>query len=120
GEKYRLSFCARAKEFDGPILVRLENTQGEPLSDQATVRGVGAGWQRFEHLFTATQTDAKARLAITMGSGGTVWLDFVSLFPAQTWRARANGLRADLAQMIYDLHPRFVRFPGGCVVEAGS
>jgi alpha-N-arabinofuranosidase len=49
-----------------------------------------------------------------------VWLDFVSLFPKQTWKNRPNGLRADLAQMIYDLHPRFVRFPGGCVVEAGS
>ena len=30
---------------------------------------------------------------------------------------RPNGLRPDLAEMLYNLHPKFVRFPGGCFVE---
>lgn len=120
GEKYRLSFYARGEKFGGPIFVRLENAKGEPLSDEAKVSGVAAGWKKFEHEFTATQTENKARLAITLGGKGTVWLDFVSLFPKNTWKNQPNGLRADLAQMIYDLHPRFVRFPGGCVVEAAT
>lgn len=120
GEKYRLSFYARSEKFSRPVLVRLENAKGEPLSDAAKVSGVAAGWKKFEHEFTATQTENKARLAVTLGGKGTVWLDFVSLFPKHTWKNQPNGLRADLAQMIYDLHPRFVRFPGGCVVEAGS
>lgn len=120
GEKYRLSFYARGQKFSGPIHVRLENATGEPLSDETKVSGVAAGWKKFEHEFTATQTENKARLAITLGDKGTVWLDFVSLFPTATWKNQPNGLRVDLAQMIYDLHPRFVRFPGGCVVEAGS
>ena len=120
GEKYRLSFYARGEKFSGSVLVRLENAKGEPLSDETKVTGLAAGWRKFEHEFTATQTENKARLAITLGDKGTVWLDFVSLFPKNTWKNQPNGLRSDLAQMIYDLHPRFVRFPGGCVVEAGS
>jgi alpha-L-arabinofuranosidase len=120
GDKYRLSFYARGDKFDGPVLVRLENAKGEPLSDEVKVSGVADGWKKFEHEFTATQTENKARLAVTLGSKGTVWLDFVSLFPKNTWKNQPNGLRTDLAQMIFDLHPRFVRFPGGCVVEAAT
>jgi alpha-N-arabinofuranosidase len=41
----------------------------------------------------------------------------ISLFPADTWKGRENGLRADLVQMLADLKPGFLRFPGGCIVE---
>lgn len=120
GEKYRLSFYVRSEKFSGPVFARLEDAGGEPLSDEVTITAPASGWKRFEQVLTATQTDSKARLVLTVGGKGTVWLDFVSLFPAQTWNNRPNGLRSDLAQMIYDLHPRFVRFPGGCVVEAAT
>ena len=73
--------------------MRLENAKGEALSDEARVSGVAAGWKKFEHEFTATQTENKARLAITLGDKGTVWLDFVSLFPKNTWKNQPNGLR---------------------------
>ena len=41
----------------------------------------------------------------------------VSLFPRQTWNSRPNGLRKDLVQLLADLKPGFIRFPGGCIVE---
>ena len=44
-------------------------------------------------------------------------MDHVSLFPVDTWKGRENGLRKDLAQALYDLHPGVFRFPGGCIVE---
>jgi len=56
-------------------------------------------------------------LVVLVGGTGTVALDMVSLFPRKTFRNRPNGLRADLAQVIADLKPRFVRFPGGCLVH---
>ena len=60
--------------------------------------------------------DAKAaRLCIEPLEEGKLAIDFVSLFPQKTFKGRKNGMRADLAQMLADLHPRFVRFPGGCV-----
>jgi len=66
-----------------------------------------------EHGITPT-TDA--RLVISADQPGTVWLGFVSLFPP-TWKNRPNGLRRDLMQMLVDLKPAFLRFPGGNYLE---
>lgn len=51
---------------------------------------------------------------------GTLYLDFVSLFPRDTYKGRTNGMRRDLAEMIAALKPKFFRFPGGCLVEGVS
>jgi alpha-L-arabinofuranosidase len=120
GETYALSLCARGAVFKGPLSIRLEDAAGNACSDTATVNKIGKGWQQFQATLKATKTIPKARLVITAGAKGAVWLDFVSLMPAKTWKNRPNGLRADLAQMIADLKPGFVRFPGGCVVEGGT
>ena len=58
-----------------------------------------------------------ARLVVLTTGTGTLGLDMVSLFPQQTFHNRPNGLRADLAQVIADLHPKFMRFPGGCLAH---
>ena len=121
GEKYRLSLHARGGgEFKGPLVVRLEDQGGAKLSDEVKIEGVGEAWKKFEGMLTGSKTDSKARLIVEVQGKGSVWLDFVSLFPAKTWKDRTNGLRPDIAEMIAGLHPGFVRFPGGCVVEAGS
>ncbi len=83
-------------------------------------RASAADWKQFKATLTASATESKARLVILAEAKGTLWLDFVSLFPATTWKGRPNGLRPDIAQMIADLKPGFVRFPGGCVVEGGT
>jgi alpha-L-arabinofuranosidase len=121
GRKYSLSLYARSEgRFAGPLSVRLEDSEGRPLSDTATMQDIDGVWKQFKGTLTATATQSKARLVILAGAKGTLWLDFVSLFPATTWRGRPNGLRPDIAQMIADLKPGFVRFPGGCVVEGGT
>jgi alpha-L-arabinofuranosidase len=120
GQRYRLSLYVRGDNFAGPLTVRLEARDGRPLSDEATFDAVDAEWRQFQATITASATQAKSRLVITAGAPGTLWLDFVSLFPETTWKNRPNGLRADIAEMIADLKPAFVRFPGGCVVEAAT
>ncbi len=120
GTAYALSLYVRGGEFGGPLLVRLEDANGKACSDETRIEHFSSNWQRFEHTLTATKTEAHARLIIQVASPGQAWLDLVSLFPKATWKNRPNGLRADIAQMIADLKPGFVRFPGGCVVEAGT
>jgi len=121
GESYQLSLHARSDGFTGPLVVRLEDSSsGAACSDEVKIESIANGWSKFERRLTATKTEPKARLVITAGGKGKMWLDFVSLFPKQTWKNRANGLRPDIAQMIADLKPGFVRFPGGCVVEGGT
>lgn len=58
-----------------------------------------------------------AKLEIVMANQGRIAIDMVSLFPKNTFKGRKNGLRSDLAQAIGAIHPRFVRFPGGCLAH---
>ena len=74
-------------------------------------------WQNYTAQFTATQTEAKAKLKITFEGTGTIDLDMISLFPEDTWKNRKNGMRKDIVQLLYDMKPGFLRFPGGCIVE---
>lgn len=74
-------------------------------------------WQNYTAQFTVTQTEAKAKLRITFEGAGTIDLDMISLFPDDTWNHRKNGLRKDIVQLLYDMKPGFLRFPGGCIVE---
>lgn len=121
GERYILSFYAKGSDgFAGPLLVGLEDASGNACSDVIEIETVGSGWKQLKAILTASRTENKGRLVIVAGDKGTLWLDFVSLLPLKTWKGRANGLRRDIAQMIADLKPGFVRFPGGCVVEGGS
>lgn len=119
--KYDLVLHARAAEpFRGSVSVGLENDEGAACSQVKRFTGISPTWKRFETTLTATMAEPKARLVIAADAPGTVWLDFVSLFPRKTFKNRPNGLHRDIAQMIADLKPGFVRFPGGCVVEGGT
>ncbi len=71
-------------------------------------------WQQSKAVLTPSASTDKAQLVIEPLQTGWLDIDFVSLFPQDTYNGRKNGLRKDLAQLIADLHPRFVRFPGGC------
>jgi alpha-L-arabinofuranosidase len=67
--------------------------------------------------FSATATEPKAKLNIWFEGSGTLDLDMISLFPSDTWKGRKGGLRADMVQILADMKPGFIRFPGGCIVE---
>ncbi|MCS6829425.1 MAG: alpha-L-arabinofuranosidase C-terminal domain-containing protein [Armatimonadota bacterium] len=117
GKRYRLSLYARRDDrFRGELRISLQGADGA-IAAQHTVRGISAQWKRFSATLTSRTTDPRARLVITATSSGTVWLDMVSLMPVDTFKGRPNGLRKDLAQMLADLRPSFLRFPGGCFVE---
>src|SRR4030095_11214220 len=59
----------------------------------------------------------KAHLNLLPEAPGALDVDIVSVFPRATWNNRPNGLRADLVQLLKDMKPGFLRFPGGCIVE---
>jgi alpha-L-arabinofuranosidase len=118
--KYNLSFWARGEGFSGPLTASVEDSGGIPCVDPVTINGVTSQWKQFHATLTAAKTNPKGRFVLIAGGNGKVWLDMVSLFPAETFKNRPNGLRPDLAQFLADLKPGFVRFPGGCVIEGGT
>lgn len=118
GAVYNLSFYARTDaSWKGPLTVRLQSKSGKVIASYTFKEVKGSGWKKYSCSLVPAETDAKAEFAFNFGSTGTVWLDFVSLFPKETFRNRTNGLRKDLAEYLEALKPAFVRWPGGCFVE---
>ena len=116
GETY--NFSAQIRNIDGsPTLrVQLYGSDGA-LLDEVKLENFSSNWQKYTATLSPNDTDPKARLAIVMDGKGILDLDMVSLFPQHTWKDRPGGLRADMVQALADLHPGFLRFPGGCIVE---
>jgi alpha-L-arabinofuranosidase len=117
GETYDFSAQVRA-HGSNPKALRLELVapDGHLLASSRITRFESA-WKKRKTTLHAHGTEPKARLNLVLEGPGTLDLDMVSLFPRHTWKNRPGGLRADLVQMLADLRPGFVRFPGGCIVE---
>ena len=117
GRTYRLSFWAKGK-YNGSVTAMLRDAKGETRYAETSVNidGMGKNWTKYTATLQSDSNDPKAQFALVFDGIGTIDLDVVSLFPP-TFKNRENGMRPDLANMLYQMHPKFMRFPGGCFVE---
>ncbi len=116
-KQYDFSVWARwAKGSEVTLRIELVNAKGEVMGSAKLQTGSGE-WKKYTVSFTSSATDPKAQLSIWFEGKGSVDLDMISLFPKDTWKNRPGGMRADLVQLLADLKPGFLRFPGGCIVE---
>lgn len=123
GEDYRFSVWAKAVSGDATVEVSLvdENTIEEHQEfATAELKVSGNEWKKYELVLKPAKTVQKANLRLLLKGKNSVALEHVSLFPKHTFKDRDNGMRRDLAQALYDLHPGVFRFPGGCIVEGSS
>lgn len=118
GAEYRFSVWARGENQKLSIELIKNNTMEESqVFASQTLLVNSKDWKQYELLLKSPRTEPKAHLRIFLETKGDVDLEHVSLFPVDTWKGHKNGLRKDLAQALYDLHPGVFRFPGGCIVE---
>lgn len=116
-QQYDFSVWASRHEGSRTLLrIELEGADGTILAS-ARVNPEEDAWTKYSVGLTANNTDDRAKLNIWFEGKGVVDLDVISLFPEDTWKSRANGLRKDLVRLLADLKPGFLRFPGGCIVE---
>lgn len=124
---YRASFYARRDPileghrncFEGTLTVCLESNDGEVWAESEPV-SLTAEWQKFTFDLTTKgirKPSGNNRFVIYGHGKGIVQIDLVSLMPP-TFKDRPNGLRKDLGELIDVLHPKLIRFPGGCDVES--
>ncbi|HWD20450.1 MAG TPA: alpha-L-arabinofuranosidase C-terminal domain-containing protein [Verrucomicrobiae bacterium] len=116
GESYDFSAWARG---DTAVRVQLVGDDGTIL-DSALVTPAAGHWEKVHATLRANSTEARGRLNVILEAKGAVDLDMISLFPQHTWKNRPGGLRADMVQALADMHPGFMRFPGGCIVEGSQ
>lgn len=122
-EEYRFSVWAKTVSGDANVEVSLvdESTMVEHQEfATAELKVSGNEWKKYELILKSPKTVQKANLRLLLKGKNGVALEHVSLFPKHTFKDRENGMRRDLAQALYDLHPGVFRFPGGCIVEGSS
>lgn len=113
---YNFSIMAHAVSGNVSISAEVVDEKGVPVGHTEPVK-VAGDWKTYQVKFACAQTIDKGKLNVVFTGKGSIDIDMVSLFPENTWKHRPGGLRADLAQKLADLHPGFMRFPGGCIVE---
>lgn len=111
-EIYNFYMFAKVEE-PVDVIISIEE-DGERLCERV-IHLSGCGYVRYVTEFTSNKTTGNARFAISCPSGGKIKLGFTSLMPADTYNG--HDLRIDLVEKLRDLHPTFLRFPGGCIVE---
>jgi alpha-L-arabinofuranosidase len=115
-ERYNFSFWARNTAGSPAVKLVLVDENGGNIGE-TNVPSTGKEWKQYTASVTASRTVAKGGIHLLFSGNGSLDIDMVSLFPEHTWKQRPGGLRNDLVQLLADLHPGFVRFPGGCIVE---
>ncbi|HOV71559.1 MAG TPA: alpha-L-arabinofuranosidase C-terminal domain-containing protein [Dysgonamonadaceae bacterium] len=122
GEEYRFSVWARTVDDAKTAKIRVElvdissNDERQAFASQELTIN-SSEWKKYQIILKPGKTFSKSVLRIFLTSREGVDLEHVSLFPVDTWKGHENGLRKDLAQALYDMHPGVFRFPGGCIVE---
>jgi alpha-N-arabinofuranosidase len=118
GATYIFSAYVRTSPETGPRALRaiLTDETGNTIAE-AKLTGFSPEWKKYEAAMQPSATSQHTQLNLFVEDKGNIDLDMVSLYPKDTWKNRPNGLRKDLVQLLADMRPGFVRFPGGCIVE---
>ena len=118
GLRYDFSFMYRQAKPGVKLYLELLNEKNEVIGKgDVSPSASGSNWQKQSASFNATATAQKAKFKIRFEGNGVVDLDMISLFPSDTWKGRPGGMRSDMVQLLADMKPGFIRFPGGCIVE---
>lgn len=123
GEKYDFSVFLRNPDNNNKqVRIALVQPQGwgkDPkLLADATISAKSDKWTKYECTLTPSETCTNAAIQILVLDKGLIDVDMVSLIPEDTYKG--HGLRRDLAEHLEALNPKFMRFPGGCVVHGGG
>ena len=115
GAEYRGHLWMKADVYAGRVTVALESdvNVGETYAS-ADIQGVAGDWRKYEFTLRPTRDDALARLCVLFYGRGRVWVDQISLMPAD---AAPGGVRRDVFEKIKALRPAFIRWPGGNVAQ---
>lgn len=118
-EAYRISFFAKPDLNNQKVIIQFQDASGKVYSEK-TIEINQEGWHRYYAEMIPIRTVIDGRFALVFPPITDLALDMVSVFPKNTFKGRENGCRKDLAEKLAEMHPKFMRFPGGCLVHDGS
>ena len=118
GAKYDFSvFLRNGDDKKKDVRIVLVGDQNVVLGE-ATITAEGKAWKKYTAELTASADYDRANLQILCLETGVLDVDMVSLMPQDTYKG--HGIRRDMAEALEALNPKFMRFPGGCVIHGGG
>lgn len=120
GHLYHFSCWLRSRGYDGALTVQVTREDGTPLTPAAELSALDA-WQQLHLDLEGTDT-GYGELCLHFTGKGTIDLDCLVLEDCDYWgkdnpKWTGGHFRKDLVEALQALHPSFMRFPGGCIVE---
>ncbi|MBR2868664.1 MAG: hypothetical protein IKB88_06350 [Clostridia bacterium] len=116
GEKYNISFYAKGIDgYQGKVYIRI--LCGDKVLGEGEISSLNPEWSKYELSLIPSETAFRNVSLAVLIDGGAAAFDMISMFPENTFKNRENGMRKDLGEMLEALEPRFLRFPGGCIIE---
>lgn len=116
--RYDFSVMYRQQAKGTTLYVELVDSTGKSIGGASLAPNeTGDDWHKAAVSFTATETASNGKMMVWFEGNGVIDLDMISLFPGDTWKNRPGGMRSDMIQLLADMKPGFIRFPGGCIVE---
>ncbi len=117
GEGFKCSFFAKQlSENPVDVYVSLQDKKGNVLAE-SKINIHNRDWSNYTTTLTSSDNCDSTQVVLLAVTNGKLALDLISVFPDNTFKGRENGLRKDLAQLLADMKPSFIRFPGGCLAH---
>ena len=114
---YRLRFYLRTGDYEGTVKAMICNAGGVPMVEKDFEVVNDGTWTEYKAELVSPSKMDNGLFRLQFSGNGHIDVDYVSLFPTDTYKGRENGFRKDLAEMLEGLAPAFLRWPGGCIVE---
>ena len=114
GARYNASLYVRG-DYAGTV--KMQVVDGDTVLGEAEFDDITADFTKKSAVIQLEGDSEDARVRVVLSEPGTAEFDMISLIPQETFNGRDNGLRADLVERLAELHPGFLRFPGGCIIE---
>ncbi len=116
--KYDLRFYLNTADYSGKVKAIIYDADCKNIIGELEFDVDNSGtWKEYKGTMIPSRTLNDANFALVFSGNGSIFVDYVSLFPQNTFNGRPNGMRPDIAQILADMKPKFMRWPGGCIVE---
>ncbi len=114
-KSYNLNLIIKGNEYSGNIII--EVVKDNVTYASGVIEKLHKNWSKYSVTITATETVRFGEFVIKLSTPGCVEFDYISMMPAD---AVLGLFRRDLTELLKDIKPGFLRFPGGCIVEGNE
>lgn len=113
---YQVSFYAKSEDYSGHIKVLIQK-DANIVASAVVATTVSQEWVKYSASLVAKEDVLNATFILELNQAGKVCFDFISMIPSD---AVLGLFRKDLVELLKDMKPGFLRFPGGCIIEGNT